>query len=95
MLMKTGDILKYTPTSTVGKATEVREKDGKVWVKLDFTNLYYDAKFLVAAAESEYKAVSFKEREKSEGRMAGKTVKEFQTMEGEADISDFTPTGGG
>ena len=28
--MEVGDLLKYTPTSTVGKVTDIRERDGKV-----------------------------------------------------------------
>jgi hypothetical protein len=51
--MMEGDVLKYMPTSTVGKVTEIRERSGKVWVKLDFTNLYYDASYLVPADISE------------------------------------------
>jgi hypothetical protein len=95
--MMEGDILKYMPTATVGKVTDVRERDGKVWVKLDFTNLYYDATYLVPADESEYKSVSFKEREGNspDHKIAGKSVRELHDMEEKADIGDFTPTGGG
>ena len=45
--LQVGDLLKYIPTSTVGKVTDVKEKDGKVWVRLDFTDLYYDAVNLI------------------------------------------------
>lgn len=91
-----GDILKYVPTSTVGKATDIRERDGRIWVKLDFTNLYYDVSTLVPADASEYKVVSFKERERSaEDLRSGKTIEELHKMEEEVDISTFTPSGGG
>ncbi len=91
-----GDVLKYMPTATVGKVTDIRERDGIVWVKLDFTNLYYDQRFLVPADASEYKAVSFKGRERTlDEKMSRQTIKDFQKMEAEADVADFTPTGGG
>lgn len=92
-----GDILKYMPTSTVGKVTDIRERDGKVWVKLDNTNLYYDAVYVTAADASEYKAVSYKERERSleSQRVSSKTIDDLRKMERDVDISDFTPTGGG
>ncbi|MBQ8373667.1 MAG: DUF2098 family protein, partial [Candidatus Methanomethylophilaceae archaeon] len=44
--MKHGDILKYLPTSTVGKVQDIKEENGVVWVKLDFTGLYYDSTYL-------------------------------------------------
>ncbi len=97
-MVAVGDILKYIPTSTVGKVTDVRERDGKVWVKLDFTNLYYDFEYLKTADPSEYKAVSYKEREKNtaEGREgAEKALEELRKTEEEVDIRDFTPSGGG
>lgn len=97
-MVAVGDILKYIPTSTVGKVTDVREKDGKVWVKLDFTNLYYDNEYLKTADPSEYKEISYKEREKNstatrEG--AEKIIEEAHKAEEEVDIRDFTPSGGG
>jgi len=93
-----GDILKYIPTSTVGKVTDVREKDGVIWVKLDFTGLYYDASYLRPADKTEYKEVSFKEREKraaSEREEAQALVDDLQKEGEEADIKDFIPSGGG
>jgi hypothetical protein len=95
--MMTGDILKYTPTSTVGKVTDVMERDGKVWVRLDFTGLYYDAGCLKAADPSEYIEVSYKEREKaSAGREGAEAaIEELRKREEEVDIKRFTPSGGG
>ena len=95
--MMIGDILKYTPTSTVGKVTDVRERDGRTWIKLDFTGLYYDADHLTAADVSEYKEVSYKEREKGiagrEGAEAA--LEQLRRTEEEIDIRRFTPSGGG
>lgn len=92
--LKIGDLLKYTPTSTVGKVTDVRERDGKVWARLDFTDLYYEASFLVPADPSEYIEVSFKERESTyEGGM--KSVEDIRRETSEVDISEFMPSGGG
>ena len=92
-----GDILKYIPTSTVGKVMDIREKDGIVWVKLDFTNLYYDVSYLKEADPSEYIEVSFKEREKNvtgrEGAEA--TIEKLRQDEEEVDIKNFMPSGGG
>lgn len=95
--MIVGDILKYTPTSTVGKVIDIRNKDEKVWIQLDFTKLYYDSKFLIPADKSEYKEVSYKEREKSVNDFGrdGKSIEEIRKMENEVDISDFMPSGGG
>lgn len=92
-----GDILKYTPTSTVGKVSDIRERDGTVWVKLDFTGLYYDSAYLKTADPSEYIEVSFKERERS---AAGRenteaALEELRKTEEEVDIKNFTPSGGG
>ncbi|MBO6083789.1 MAG: DUF2098 family protein, partial [Candidatus Methanomethylophilaceae archaeon] len=40
--MQLNDIVKYLPTSTVGKITAFREQDGRTWAKLEYTNLWYD-----------------------------------------------------
>ena len=95
--MMVGDIQKYIPTSTVGKVTDIRERDGKVWARLDFTGLYYEVSLLQSADVSEYKEVSYKEREKrSDSREGAKDViEELRKLEEEIDIKDFTPTGGG
>ncbi len=91
--MKEGDLLKYTPTSTVGKVIDIRERDGKVWVRLDYTDLYYDASLLIPADESEYISVSFKERKAYDGgRDALEDLK--KTLE-EVDTSEMMPSGGG
>jgi hypothetical protein len=96
--MMTGDILKYLPTSTVGKVTDVRERDGRVWVRLDRTKLYYDQRFLTPADASEYKEVSFKELERSSAgdrKSARAFIEDLHEVEEEVDIRDLTPSGGG
>ncbi|MDR0888228.1 MAG: DUF2098 domain-containing protein [Candidatus Methanoplasma sp.] len=96
--MMVGDFAKYMPTSTVGKVMDIRERDGRVWAQLDRTNLFYDVAFLTGADESEYKAISYKEREKhsAEGsKISGKTIEELHRMEEDVDIRDLTPSGGG
>lgn len=97
MSMMEGDILKYMPTSTVGKVTEIRNRDGKIWVKLDFTNLYYDASYLVPADVSEYREVSFKERERSseDYKKTGNSPQDSDEMEKDVDIGGYMPSGGG
>jgi hypothetical protein len=79
-------------TSTVGKVTDVRERDGKVWALLDFTNLYYDSEHLVPADPSEYKEIRFKERERKADL---KTVEGIAKLAEEVNIETFTPSGGG
>ena len=91
--MKVGDLYKYTPTSTVGKVTDVRERDGKIWVRLDFTDLYYDSSLLIPAEPSEYIEVSFKERKFSE--RGQKSLEELKEEFEEVDTSEMMPTGGG
>jgi hypothetical protein len=92
--LQKGDLLKYIPTSTVGKVTDIQEKDGKVWVRLDFTDLYYDAKYLIQADPSEYIEVSYKERKTVyEGSM--KSIEDVKRESEEVDISEFMPSGGG
>ena len=92
--VKVGDIAKYVPTSTVGKVTEVREREGKTWIRLDYTGLYYDLDHLEPTDESEYTPVAYKEREKRfEGRM--QSVKDVEDTAREVDISEFMPSGGG
>lgn len=92
--MKVGDLLKYIPTSTVGKVTDIKEKDGKTWVRLDFTDLYYDAESLIPADPSEYIEVSFKERKMSErGQM--QSIEDIKRETQEVDISEMMPSGGG
>lgn len=90
--MKVGDIYKYMATSTVGKVMDITERDGRTWALLDFTNLYYDAEYLVPADVSEYKEVRFKERERNTDL---KTVEDFERAAEEVDISDLAATGGG
>ncbi len=91
--LKVGDFQKYVPTATVGKVTDIRERDGRVWVRLDFTDLYYDSSCLVPADPSEYIEVSFKERSSYEGGM--KSVEDIRKETEEVDITEFTPSGGG
>ncbi|MBR4504160.1 MAG: DUF2098 domain-containing protein [Candidatus Methanomethylophilaceae archaeon] len=91
--MQIGDFQKYVPTATVGKVTDIRERDGRVWVRLDFTDLYYDASSLIPADPSEYIEVSFKERSSYEGGM--KSVEDLAREAEEVDITDFMPSGGG
>ena len=92
--MKVGDICKYMPTSTVDKVTDVRVREGKEWALLDFSNLYYDVSFLSPADASEYKAVSYKEREKDRDQKL-MSVEEFAKTVEEVNIDQFMPSGGG
>lgn len=93
MQVKVGDLYKYTPTSTVGKVTDVRERDGRTWARLDRTDLYYDVSLLIPADPSEYIEVSFKEREaKDGGRYA---IEDLKKEVEEVDVTEFTPSGGG
>jgi len=87
-----GDICKYMATSTVGKVMDIRERDGKVWALLDFTNLYYDTEYLTPADPSEYKEMHHKEREK---RSDLKTVERIAKAAEEVNIDMFMPSGGG
>ena len=92
--LQIGDLLKYVPTATVGKVQEVKEEKGVVWVKLDFTGLVYDSRYLIPADPSEYIEVSFKERKTAyEGSM--KSVEDLKKESEEVDISEFMPSGGG
>ena len=91
--MEVGDPLKYTPTSTVGKVTDIRERDGKVWVRLDFTDLYYDASLLIPADSSEYIEVSFKERRSYDG--GRQAIEDIRKEAEDVDVSEFMPSGGG
>lgn len=91
--MEVGDLLKYTPTSTVGKVTDIRERDGKAWVRLDFTDLYYDASLLIPADPSEYIEVSFKERRSFDG--GRQAIEDIRKEAEDVDVSEFMPSGGG
>ena len=91
--MEVGDLLKYTPTSTVGKVTDIRERDGKAWVRLDFTDLYYDASLLIPADPSEYIEVSFKERRPYDG--GRQAIEDIRKEAEDVDVSEFMPSGGG
>lgn len=92
--MEVGEIYKYIPTSTVGKVTGIRESDGKVWAFLDFTQLWYDAAFLQPADVSEYKEISYKEKERSSKDALKALEKEMKDAE-DVDISQLAATGGG
>lgn len=86
--------MKYVPTATVGKVQEIKEENGVVWVKLDFTGLFYDSRYLTPADPSEYIEVSFKERKTVyEGSL--KSVEDLKKESEEVDISEFMPSGGG
>jgi len=82
------------PTSTVGKVTDVREAGGKKWALLDFTGLYYDASYLTKADISEYKEVSYKERERDRDQRL-RSVEEFAKDVEDVNIDTFMPSGGG
>ena len=63
------------------------------WVRLDYTDLYYDSVNLVPADPSEYIEVSFKERSSFERGM--KSIEDIKRETQEVDISEFMPSGGG
>lgn len=92
--MKLGEICKYLPTSTVGKVLEVKTVDGKEWALLDFTGLWYNVDTLTKADKSEYKPVSFKNKERT-FKVDQKSIEELTREAEEVDISEFTPSGGG
>lgn len=92
--MQLGEIYKYLPTSTVGKVLDIRERDGRSWALLDYTNLWYDVTTLVPADASEYKEIRFKYRE-SDLNMGLKSIEDLVKEREEVDISEFTPSGGG
>jgi len=91
--LEKGDLLKYIQTSSVGKVEDIVEKDGVTWVKLDYTGLYYDSRYLVPADPSEYIEVSFKERSSFERGM--KSIEDIKRETQEVDISEMMPSGGG
>lgn len=88
--MQLNDIVKYLPTSTVGKIVGFREQDGRSWAKLDFTGLWYDATLLTPCDAAEYKTVSVKYREYKE-KSAEELLKTLGNKE-DVDISGFSPT---
>jgi len=90
--MQVGDICKYMPTSAVGKVKDIRETGGKKWALLDFTNLYYDIDYLTKADISEYKEVSYKEREI---RTSNEAFEFSDKTAEEVNIDVYTPSGGG
>lgn len=93
--MDKGDIVKYMPTNTVGKIVDVKEADGRAWFKLDRTGLFYVADTLSPADASEYKTVSFKDKESKKTFKGASTLEDLHEMERDVDISDMTPSGGG
>ncbi len=88
--MQLNDIVKYLPTSTVGKITAFREQDGRTWAKLDYTNLWYDLTQLTPCDASEYKTVSVKYREVKQ-KSAEELLRDLGNKE-DVDISGFSPT---
>jgi len=97
--VKKGDVVKYEPTATVGKITDIKEENGRVWVQLDRTKLYYDQVTLQACDPSEYRTSSFKERSGSRSGFKAATTEEaleqLNEMEHDVDIGDITPGGAG
>lgn len=92
--MDKGDVVKYSPTSTVGKIEDIKEEGGKVWIKLDTSGLYYAAHTIQPADPSEYRTTSFKER-KAKEYGSTKNIEDLEKMEREVDISEMMPSGGG
>lgn len=93
--MKTGDVVKYLATSTVGKVEDIVEKDGVVWYKLDYTGLYYREDSLVPVNESEYKATSFREQVPDKKMSARRSLADLHEMEENVDIDVLDSVGGG
>jgi len=95
--MKEGDVVKYMPTATVGKVTETKEENGRVWVKLDKTGLFYAQETLQACDASEYKTSSFKEREGSRSgfKIDSQDVSDLNKMEEDVDIGNMNAGGAG
>ena len=87
--MQLEDIVKYLPTSSVGKIVAFREQDGRAWAKLDCTNLWYDITQLTPCDPSEYKTVSVKYREVKQ-KSPEDLLKDLNKED--VDISGFSPT---
>lgn len=94
LTLKNGDVYRYKPTGTVGKIMDIRERNGAVWALLDYSNLYYDVQNLETAPESEYRSVSYKERERDQSGALRSAEKLQQAIE-EVNIDSYTPSGGG
>lgn len=66
--IKEGTTVIYKRTGTVGKIIELKNIDGKIWAKLDTTNLLYDIDFLEETEkyEQEMERINQKEERKIE-----------------------------
>lgn len=73
---------------------DIRERNGMIWALLDYSNLYYDVQNLETAPESEYRALSYKEREMDQSN-ALRSVEKLQQSIEEVNIDSYTPSGGG
>ncbi|WP_406660635.1 DUF2098 domain-containing protein [Methanolobus sp. ZRKC3] len=85
-----GTVLRYINTDTVGRAVDIKEEDGGIWVLLDATDLYYNVEVLVITDPSALKEK--KDEEKSDFN-AREYAKRFESDDLTDDIGQIT--GGG
>ncbi|MGQ9759883.1 MAG: DUF2098 family protein [Candidatus Methanomethylicaceae archaeon] len=85
-MLKEGVIAIYKRTGTLGKVVELREMDGKIWAKLDSTNLFYDQDFLEVLEEKAGTQIDIKELIKEEKKKVRSEELEIKD-EGKIDTS--------
>jgi hypothetical protein len=89
--MEIGDYARYKNTGTVGRVVAKSQEAGVEWIELD-NSLLYQATYLEAASESDYKASSVKDR------VVGLSLEEVEEMKKElmrADRHAYATGGGG
>ncbi|MDH5806226.1 MAG: DUF2098 family protein [Candidatus Methanomethylicaceae archaeon] len=86
--IKEGTVVIYKRTGTIGKIVELKNIDGKVWARLDTTNLLYDIDFLEEAKEyeQEIEKINQKEEKKIEKIIEVKEIKDEGTMDSSAGV---------
>jgi len=92
--MQIGDLAKYRNTGSVGKIEDVMEEDGRTWVLLDTTRLYYDVSTLDPAQPEEYRKESTGDKGLKDQLEEVDRLRE-QIADMQSKVSQITPSGGG
>ncbi|MCX8169467.1 MAG: DUF2098 domain-containing protein [Candidatus Methanomethyliaceae archaeon] len=92
MKIKEGSMVIYRRTGTIGRIIEFKNMDGKLWARLDTTNLLYDADFLEVI---ESKQLSAHNQQKVEHKIERKAEREEQIRDEETIDSSAGVCGAG
>ncbi|WP_407391877.1 DUF2098 domain-containing protein [Methanobrevibacter sp.] len=86
--------VRYVDTGTIGKVVDVRTKDGKDWVKVKKTNMWYRADLVELLDEKDIKKSTYYDKE-NDGEIDVEAMKEKVSKYEDMEMDSSVAEGGG